>query len=413
MKTAILTVGTEILFGQIVNTNAVYLSRQLNSLGHDVMYHYTVGDNAERLGELIEFAFHDCDMIITTGGLGPTEDDLTKEVACETLHDSLVLNEEELRKLEDRMGKLGREMTPNNIKQAYLPSRARVLKNPQGTAPGFALEENGKIIICMPGPPREMNYMFEHEVKPYLEEKSDGVIYYKLVHTYGIGESSLETALLDLIDTQTDPTIATYAKEGESQVRVASRRATIEEAQAAVEDMIGKIRDRIGKYIYSEDDESMAEVVGRKLMERGITISSAESCTGGLFANALIEVPGISAVFDRGLVTYSNRAKVEELGVSEETLDRFGAVSEQTAAEMAEGLAEVTGSDICVSVTGIAGPDGGTKEKPVGLVYTALTFKGKTVVKENRFVDNGRKWIRDRSVLTMLRMVYDVLGDSI
>lgn len=411
MKTAILSVGTEILFGQIVNTNTVYLSRELNALGHDVMYHYVVGDNPERLSDIIRLAFRDCDLVITTGGLGPTEDDLTKEVACETLNDEMVMNDEQLKILKARFGKTGSEMTPNNFKQACFPSRAEILKNPQGTAPGFILENGGKYMICMPGPPREMTFMFEHEVKPFLASRSDGVIYYRTVRTYGIGESSLKTELLDLIDVQTDPTLATYAKEGEAQVRIASKRRTEAEAEVAVEEMIEKVRDRIGEYIYSTDDEDLAEVVGRKLMERDITISSAESCTGGLFAKTLIDIPGISQVFDRGLVTYSNRAKVEELGVKSATIEKFGAVSEETAREMCEGLAHVSGSDICVSVTGVAGPDGGTEEKPVGLVYIGAVFNGRTVVIEKRFRNISRAWIRNASMLAMMSLVNEFLGE--
>lgn len=411
MKTAILSVGTEILFGQIENTNTSYLSRELNTLGHDVMYHYTVGDNPDRLKDMIKLAFRDCDLIITTGGLGPTEDDLTKEVACETLHDELVLNDDAMKTLELRFKEFRSNMTPNNIKQAYFPSRAKILKNPQGTAPGFALEENGKTIICMPGPPREMKYMYQHEVKPYLESRSDSVIFYRTIKTYGIGESQLETDLLDLIDAQDDPTLATYAKEGEAQLRIASKRKTKAEAEKAVDEMLAKVRERIGKYIYSTDDESLAEVVGKKLIEKDITISSAESCTGGLFAKTLIDIPGISQVFDRGLVTYSNTAKEQELGVKHETLEKFGAVSEETAREMSEGLANVSGSDICVSVTGVAGPDGGTEEKPVGLVYIGVTFEGKTKVTERRFRNISRAWIRNASMLAMMAQVNSLLGE--
>jgi nicotinamide-nucleotide amidase len=222
MKSAILSVGTELLFGQITNTNSVFLSQQLNDLGIDVMYHYTVGDNPKRLAEMIKQAFTDCDLILTTGGLGPTQDDLTKEIAAEVLHDELVLHEDLLKGLEDYFSQINREMTENNKKQAYLPSRALMFDNDAGTAPGFALEENGKTIICMPGPPREMTRMFERTVKPYLESKSESVIYYKMLRTFGIGESKLEADLEQWIDGQTDPTLATYAKEGEACLRITS-----------------------------------------------------------------------------------------------------------------------------------------------------------------------------------------------
>ena len=409
MKTAILTVGTEILFGQIVNTNAAFLSQELQNMGYDVMYHYSVGDNPGRLKELINFAFHDCDLILTTGGLGPTQDDLTKEVIAEAMGDVIVENEECMKALLDNYKKAGRTMTPNNLKQAYMPSRARVLPNDAGTAPGFALERDGKLIISMPGPPREMKRMFELQVKPILESMQDSVIFYRIIRTFGLGESSMETVLLPLIDGQTDPTIATYAKEGECSLRVASKRATKEEAVATVDRMIEDVNQLIGEYIYSYDDEELVDVVGKLLMEKHITISCAESCTGGLFAAALTEIPGISEVFERGIVTYSNKAKMEELGVKEETLDKFGAVSPETACEMASGLAEKTGSDLCISVTGIAGPGGGTAEKPVGLAYIGIAYKGQVKAVKSQYRNVSRKWNRHYALLGMLNQVYQMI----
>ncbi len=405
MKSAILSVGTELLFGQITNTNSVFLSQQLNDLGIDVMYHYTVGDNPKRLAEMIRQAFTDCDLIITTGGLGPTQDDLTKEIAAEVLHDELQLHEDLLKNLEDYFKRINREMTENNKKQAYLPSRAVMFDNDAGTAPGFALEENEKIIICLPGPPREMTRMFDLKVKPYLEAKSDSVIYYKQLRTFGIGESKLESDLQQWIDGQTDPTLATYAKEGEACLRITSKQPTLEEAKAVVEDMIQKVNEKIGPYVYSYEDEEFYLVVAKKLLENNISLSCAESCTGGLFAQTMTEVPGISAVFDRGLVTYSNRAKMEELGVKLETLERFGAVSEETAVEMAEGLKKVTGSKLCISVTGIAGPDGGTENKPIGLVYVCAILDNEKVSKKLQIRNTSRKWNRNYTVLCMLDII--------
>ena len=405
MKTAILSVGTELLFGQITNTNTVYLSQQLNMLGHDVMYHYTVGDNPDRVADMMKLAFEDCDMILTTGGLGPTQDDLTKEVACRVMGDKLVMMDDVLENLLEYFRKLGREMSENNRKQAVMPSRATVFANEAGTAPGFALEKDGKYIICMPGPPREMTDMFEKRVRPFLEELSEDVIHYRMIRAFGIGESRLETDLLDLIDGQTDPTLATYAKEGECSLRIASKRKTRQEAEAAVDDMLNKVKERVGEYIYSCDDEKLVQVVCRKLMEKGMTLSSAESCTGGMFAAAVTDIPGISSVFQRGLVTYSNEAKIEELGVSSETLEKFGAVSRETAVEMVEGLKRVSGSDICISVTGIAGPGGGTPEKPVGLVYIGFIFGDKKLCKEVRMKDTDRKWNRHYTLLSMLDMI--------
>lgn len=409
MKTAILTVGTEILFGQIVNTNAAFLSQELQNMGYDVMYHYSVGDNPGRLKELINFAFHDCDLILTTGGLGPTQDDLTKEVIAEAMGDVIVENEECMKALLESYQKAGRPMTPNNLKQAYMPSRARVLPNDAGTAPGFALEKDGKLIISMPGPPREMKRMFELQVKPILESMQDSVIFYRIIRTFGLGESSMETVLLPLIDGQTDPTIATYAKEGECSLRIASKRATKEEAIEAVDRMIEDVNQLIGEYIYSYDDEELVDVVGKLLLEKHITISCAESCTGGLFAAALTEIPGISEVFERGIVTYSNRAKIEELGVKEDTLNKFGAVSPETACEMAAGLAEKTGSDLCISVTGIAGPGGGTDEKPVGLSYIGIAYKGQVKAVESKYRNVNRKWNRHYALLGMLNQIYQLI----
>lgn len=406
MKTAILSVGTEILFGQIVNTNTVYLSQQMNMLGFDVMYHYTVGDNPKRVEEMIDLAFQDCDLILTTGGLGPTQDDLTKEVACKALDDTLVMMDDVLEEITKYFKTLGREMTENNKKQAIMPSRATVFHNDAGTAPGFALEKDGKYIICMPGPPREMKRMFQKSVVPFLQSMIDGALYYRQIRFFGIGESMLETQLLDLIDNQTDPTLATYAKEGECSLRIASKRATEEEAEHAVDEMLEMVKERVGHYIYSCDDEDLAQVVADRLMEQGLTLSSAESCTGGMFASTMTDIPGISQCFDRGLVTYSNQAKMEELGVSAGTLEKFGAVSEETALEMVEGLKRVSGSDVCISVTGIAGPGGGSEEKPVGLVYIGFSYGDKKICKKIQMRNVNRSWNRHYTLLCMLNVIY-------
>ena len=387
MKAAILCVGTEILFGQIVNTNAVFLSRELNALGFDVLYHHTVGDNPKRLEETLDHAFKDCDLIVATGGLGPTEDDLTKETIAHYFNDELVVHQESLEALENMAKARGWKMTENNYKQTLMPSKARVFDNNAGTAPGFALSEGGKTIISMPGPPREMTRMWERRGRPFLESMQDGVIYYKLLRFFGIGESALETKLLDLIDNQTDPTIATYAKEGECSVRVASKRNTLEEAKETVSGCIKEIREIVGEYIYSEDDTDLNMVLGRLLIDNDISCSVAESCTGGMLAERLVQVPGISKVFDRGLVTYTWKAKMDELGVKEETLKTYGAVSRETALEMAKGLKEKTGSRLVIATTGVAGPDE-DEGKPAGLMYIAVILDDIEEVKE---VSTGRK----------------------
>ncbi|MDR2296371.1 MAG: competence/damage-inducible protein A [Clostridiales Family XIII bacterium] len=410
MKATLISVGTELLFGQITNTNTVYLSEQLQLLGVDVLYHYTVGDNPERLRRMLRLAYEDCDLVITTGGLGPTQDDLTKEILTEELHDSLVLDQDALDAIEGFFKQVGRPMTENNRKQAYLPARAVIFRNANGTAPGFAIEDGERIAICLPGPPREMKPMFENDARPFLASKSRSAISYKLLRTFGLGESALETALEDLIDAQTDPTLATYAKEGECSLRIASKRATEAEARAAVEAMKRRVLDRIGSYVYSDDNEELAQVVARGLLAKNIGFSCAESCTGGMFAAEMTDIPGISAVFERGIVAYGNRAKTEELGVSREILERYGAVSRECALAMARGLSERTGSRLAIAVTGIAGPGGGTPEKPVGLTHIACVFDGAAHCKELRMRGGSRYRNRRYAVLSMLSMILRLIG---
>jgi len=410
MKAAILSVGTELLFGEILNTNSKYLSQQLNDLGIDILYHYTVGDNPTRLSETIKDALKNCDLILTTGGLGPTQDDMTKEIVAEVLHDELCLDETILKAMEAQFESRNWNMTENNRKQAYFPSRAVIFKNHFGTAPGFALAEGEKTVICMPGPPKEMQPMFLNQVKPYLNKDRNGFLSYQMLRLFGIGESSLETALLELIDRQTDPTLATYAKQGEVKLRIASKRETEEEAEAAVKEMVERVKEIVGDYIYSENGEELYEVVGKLLLKKNITLSCAESCTGGLFAETITNIAGISEVFDRGIVTYSNRAKIEELGVKELTLEQFGAVSEQTAIEMAEGLQKITGSELCISVTGIAGPTGATEDKPAGLIYICARYGEKTICKELRTGNSDRTWNRNYALLHMLFLIYKTIS---
>lgn len=414
MKSAIISIGTELLMGQIVDTNAVFLAQGLNGLGIDVLYRYTVGDNDGRLAEVLELAFRDCDLVVTTGGLGPTEDDMTKETVARFMGDHLIPHPETLESLrrvaaERKAG--GRGFSENNFRQADVPSRAVVFPTNVGTAPGFALsnDDKTKMIICMPGPPREMTDMFRRRVRPFLAARQTDVIYYQTLREFGIGESMVEEKLLDLIDAQTDPTIATYAKTAECTIRVASKRRTEAEAREAVQNMCDVIRERLWDAVYSDQDEEMVFVVGRKLIDRHISISCAESMTGGLFAARLTDVPGISEVFDRGLVTYTEKAKIDELGVSEKTLASETAVSPNVARQMADGLARKTGSDICVTVTGIAGPGGGTPEKPVGLFYVGCAFQGKTIVKKVDTRHQERDFNRAFAVLTMLDVVNRLL----
>ena len=405
MKTSILAVGTELLFGQTVNTNASYLSENLNLMGFDVMYHFVVGDNPWRLKEKLEEAFSDTDLVILTGGLGPTQDDLTKEMVAEYMGADMYLDEKVVSDLKVIFEKRGGDMAENNMKQAYLPSGCTPFYNASGTAPGFALEKDGKIAVCLPGPPREMKWLFENGVRDYLEQFIEKKMVYRVIRTIGIGESDLEMLLMPLIDGQTDPTVATYAKEGECTLRVASQRDTAEEAAAAVDDMCARIAALAGEYIYSYDDEDLNEVVVKILKDKGLTIASAESCTGGLFAGSITDVPGASEVLSSSYVTYSKESKIKEIGVPAETIEQFGAVSAETAEAMASGAKKRSGADIAVSVTGFAGPDSdpGYEAGDAYIGYSFGDIKGHMEIHTNR---DFRNWNRRYFVLRMLRAVY-------
>ncbi|MDD6153962.1 MAG: competence/damage-inducible protein A [Eubacteriales bacterium] len=405
MKSAIISVGTELLMGQIVDTNAVYLSTELRSLGIDVNYRYTVGDNDARLREILDLALKDVDLIITIGGLGPTEDDMTKETVCDYFGEKLVMSKKVKTDLIRHAAAHSYTLTENVYKQAMVPENGTVFYNGAGMAPGIAVEKDGKTAVMLPGPPRELKTMFNDSVRDYLKKFSGGSIYYKVIKIFGRGESSVETDLLDLIDTQTDPTIATYAKEGECTVRVASKRATVEEAEAAVMPVVNEIVRREGDHVYSIDDEELMDVVGKKLEADRISISCCESCTGGMFAEYLTTVPGISDVFERGIVTYTYRAKEEELGVDHDTLQICTAVAPEVAQQMAEGLYKKTGSDVCISVTGIAGPSGAMPGKPVGLAYIGCAYKGETTVTKVLARNLSRQWNRRYFTLAMFDIV--------
>ncbi len=402
IKIEIIAVGTEILLGDIVNTNAQFLSRELANLGISVYRQTVVGDNAQRILESFHEAFKRCDIIITSGGLGPTQDDITKEMAAKYFNKELVLHQESLNKIEDYFKAKGGELTKGNRKQAYFPKDAIVLDNHNGTAPGAIIEgENNKVIIVLPGPPRELVPMFKEGVLPYLKQFSEGVLYSKVLRIFGIGEGNMADKIKDILENQSNPTIAPYAKEMDVTLRITARAKDEEEAKLLIAPVEKKIRQRLGEDIYGEGDTTLENVVGEMLLNKKVTIATAESCTGGMLAARLINYPGISEVLMEGAVTYSNEAKVKRLGVKKETLDRFGAVSKETAKEMAEGIARTAGTDIGISVTGIAGPGGGTEEKPVGLVYVGLCIKGKTTVRKYNFQGNREK-IRTRTVMNCL-----------
>ena len=408
MNCALISIGTELLFGQITNTNTIYLSQRLNALGINVYYHFTVGDNHRRLEEILHYAMQNVDLVITTGGLGPTQDDLTRETIAQAMGKKLVMHAPSMERLESFFKDLNRSMCENNKKQAYLPEGSIVLQNNNGTAPGFIIEDNGKVIVSLPGPPKEMMGMFTESVVNFLKEKSKATIHSKVLRFFGIGESTLETELLDMISKQENPTIAPYAKEGEVSLRVTAKAENEAKAMVLIEPIIEKIRSRVGEYLYSDQDEELVEVVAKLLMKKQLTISFAESCTGGLLAGRLTAIPGISKCFLTGYIPYSNEGKNEMLGVKKATLEKYGAVSEETAIEMVRGLRKKTNSDICVSITGIAGPDGGTEDKPVGLVYIGVLYKEQLTVHQlNTFGDRER--IRNYTVLSAMNAIRNVI----
>lgn len=414
MKAEIIAVGTEILLGDIINTNAQYISQELAKLGIEVFHQEVVGDNENRLLEVLEQALRRSDLVITTGGLGPTQDDLTKETVCKYFNMDLVLHKESNEVLKSMFKKMGREVTDNNLKQVYFPKEAIVLVNPNGTAPGALIKKNNKMVAVLPGPPKEMKLMFENQLKKHLKEVGDGTIISRVVRVLGIGESAAAAKLKNFIENGVNPTVAPYAKEDDIIFRVTARANTEEEALKLIEPVVEQVEKSLGLDFYGEGaDTTIEEVIGKLLITKGLKIATAESCTGGMIASRLISFPGISEVFLEGAVTYSNEAKVRTLNVKEETLNKCGAVSEEIAKEMAIGIATRTGADISVVTTGIAGPSGGTEDKPVGLVFIGVYYKGAVIVK--RFVFNGdRNKVRTRATITALDMVRrEILGKTL
>lgn len=405
MRAEIIAVGTEILLGDIVNTNAQFLSKELASIGIDVYHQSVIGDNENRMLEVLEESLKRSDIVITTGGLGPTTDDITKEVACKYFDMTSEIHNESYQALKEYFRRLNKEMSSNNIKQVYFPKEAKVLPNPNGTAPGAILEKNNKMIVILPGPPREMKPMFNNYVRDYLKVRGNGVIKSKVIRLLGIGESLAATKLNDLIKSSVNPTIAPYAKEEDVIFRITAKADNDFEADKLIDPIYKKVKERLGMDIYAEGESaSIEEVVGKLLVENKLKIATAESCTGGMIASRLVSYAGISEVFLEGAVTYSNEAKIRTLNVNKETLDKYGAVSSETAKEMALGIAKRCGADISVVTTGIAGPGGGTDEKPVGLVYIGLYYKSN--VETFRYVFNGdRQSVRVRASITALDLV--------
>lgn len=407
MIVELISVGTELLLGNIVNTNAAYLSEKCAQLGLSCYFQTVVGDNEERLTYALRSAMDRSDIVILSGGLGPTEDDLTKEVSAKVCGRELEMHEPSKEALQAFFTERGIEMTDNNWKQAMMPVGAIVLPNPNGTAPGVIIEAESAKVILLPGPPNELYPMFEESVVPYLEKLTDKVICSQTVKICGIGESKAEEMVKDLIDAQTNPTIATYAKTGEVHIRVTAAAEDKKAATKLMKPVVKELKSRFGKNVYTtEADVTLEKAIIDLLLANDLTVTCAESCTGGLLSARLINVPGVSEVYKAGVVTYSNKAKRRLLGVKKPTLDKHGAVSAKTASEMAKGAAMLAKADVSVAITGIAGPDGGTKEKPVGLVYIACAVKDNVTVKEYHFKGNRGK-VRESTVAAALTLMRD------
>lgn len=406
MIVEIVSTGTELLLGQIVNTNASYLARKLNEIGYDALYQTTVGDNRRRMASVLSIALDRADIVITSGGLGPTQGDITKEVTAELLGRPMYLHEESATHIQCYFERRHLSMPQNNLRQAMMAEGAIIVRNHRGTAPGVILEHEGKTIIHLPGPPMELEYMFETGILPYLTQRfgNQGQIVSKVLRTFGLGESALEDRIHDYILAQKNPTIALLARSGEIHVRLTAKGDTTELAHQMIAELEPKIRERIGDLVFGTDAQSLEQVVGAALTEKQYTIALAESCTGGGVSARLTDIPGSSAYLRGSVVCYSNDVKIDAVGVPAETIADQGAVSPETAQAMAEGIKKRFGATIGVGITGIAGPGGGTDEKPVGLVYIAVAGPQGTVVEEQRF-SGQRSGIRTRAANAALNLI--------
>jgi len=409
MTVEIIAVGTEILLGNIVNTNAAYLAEKCAALGLSCYHQDVVGDNEERLSETLKLALSRSDIILLSGGLGPTQDDLTKEVAAKVCGKELYLHEPSKEAIRQFFAERKLEITENNWKQAMVPEGCIVVENPGGTAPGIIMAENGKHVVLMPGPPGELIPMFERSIMPYLAGLASGVIYSQTVKICGVGESKAESMVEDLVEAQNNPTIATYAKTGEVHLRVTATAQDEKEAKKLVKPVVKELKGRFGNHVYTTDnDVTLEKAVVDLLMANKLTACTVESCTGGMLSARLINVPGVSEVFKSGYVTYSNKSKRRLLGIKKNILIKHGAVSEQIAREMAKTAASLARTDVSVSTTGIAGPDGGTPEKPVGLVYIGCNVCGRITVKECHF-HGSREKIRESTVAAALSLMRECI----
>ena len=406
MIVELISVGTEILLGNIVNTNAAFLSEKCAALGLSVYYQVSVGDNPERLFNTIKTAYDRSDIVIMTGGLGPTNDDITKKVASEVMGRKLYLDENIKKDIIAYLEKGPYDFIPeSNFSQAYVPEGGIVLKNSNGTAPGLIIEDENKAIIMLPGPPKELKLMYEEQVVPYLSKKTDCVISSKIVKLAGVGESQAAEIIKDMLDNQTNPTIAPYAKLAEVHLRITSKAHNEQQAYEMMEPIIAELNNRFGEKIFTMDENvSLEASVVDLLKQKNLTLTTVESCTGGKIAAKLVNVSGVSEVYEKGFITYSDRAKCDLVGVDMGVIEEYGVVSEETAREMAINGAKTAGTNAAISVTGVAGPDGGTDEVPVGTVFVGCYLDGETTVTEYHFSGN-RENVRENAAKRALNIL--------
>lgn len=390
----ILSVGTELLLGNIVNLDAQMLSRKLSELGLNVYYHTVVGDNPKRLEQAVQTARSRADIIITTGGLGPTCDDLTKQTLAQAFGRKLVLHQDIADALRGWFEARGQVMPENNLQQAMLPEHCTIFPNECGTAPGCAFEEGGVHVLMLPGPPSECMDMFEKQARPYLEKLGDGVILSRTLKIFGMGESKLESLLREKMNAMTNPTLAPYAKDGECELRITAKAESAEKAKELIDPVERELHELLGDLIYGVDVPDLETVVISLLKEKGMTLATAESCTGGLIAKRLTDVPGSSAVFKGGVVSYCNEVKASLLGVPEDVLEKYGAVSEQVACAMARGAKAALGCNLAVAATGVAGPGSDDAGNPAGLVYIALAHGEDVFVRSMQLANATRARVR-------------------
>jgi len=405
----IVTIGTEILLGHLVDTNSVYIARTLADHGVDVYAKHSVGDNADRLAAMLDDVLARADGAVCTGGLGPTVDDLTKDAVAHAVGKKLALHEPSLRAIEERFRQFNRPMADNNRRQAYLPEGCVVFDNPHGTAPGFvALRDDGKFVACMPGVPREMKPMLADQLVPWLVQRFGlrEAIYTRTLHTVGIGESELDRRVEDLFRTLENPKIAMLAHGFAVDVKIMAKAESLEQADRMIEPVAVELRERIGSGYYGDDDTTLAGAIVRALTERGLTLGTAESCTGGGIADAIVGVAGASTTFRGGIVAYANEVKTGLLDVPERTIAQAGSVSEETAAAMALGARRRLGVDVAIATTGVAGPGGGTAEKPVGLVWYALSLGDDEIETRRLTFPGSRSDIRERATVAALGLLW-------